>query len=150
MKKNTNKSCGSAQALVLLATLLSGAALALYLTNGTNKLCPELRINCIIALAAAAGLGVLMLLWSLIRQKMPTLGGYAMYIAGLVGFAEYIVSQLNYIANVIYGVDGNSFTPVMIATAAASLLGWVLSFAAANKLRRAAYKRDLAAQKGEV
>lgn len=150
MRKNTRRNFRMIQVLVLLATLLSSAALALYLTHGTNKLCPELRVSCIVTLAAAAGMGVLMLLWSLIRRKLPTLGCYAMYIAGMVGFAEYIVSQLNYIANVLYGVDGNSFTLVMIAMAALSLLGWVLSLIAANMLRRAAYRSDLAAQKGEV
>lgn len=150
MRKNTRQNFRMIQVLVLLATLLSGAALAMYLTHGTNKLCPELRMSCIVALAAATGLGGLMLLWSPIRQKLPTMGCYAMYIAGLVGFAEYIVSQLNYIANVLYGVDGNAFTPMMIAMAALSLLGWVLSLIAANMQRRAAYRSDLAAQKGAV
>ena len=150
MKKNVKAGCGVAKGLVLLSTLLNAAALVLYLTNGTNKLCPEMRMSCVAALGIAAGLGGLLLLWSLLKKRMSTLACYGMYIAGLVGFAEYIVSQLNYIANVFYGVDGNSFTTVMIATAAMSLLGWVLSLVAANKLRRDAYQRDLAAMEGKV
>lgn len=145
MKKTGN---GAALALMVLSTLLSSAALAMYLTNGTNKLCPDMKTACTVGLACAAALGLVLTIWGLSRKKMPVLLCYVQYLCALVGFGEYIVSQLNYIANVIYGVDGNSFTAVMIATAGTSLLSWVLSLIAANMQRRSVYRSESAAQEG--
>ena len=132
--------------LIAVSALCGIAGLILYLTNGTNKLSPDLSMSAIIAFAAVSGIGVIAVIAGLVTKKASTLFSYAQYIAGLVAFAEYLVSQANYIANVVYGVDGNTFTPAMIATAAVSLLAWVLALAAAIQLRRAAYRRDLAAQ----
>ena len=140
-QQNTAPRC-----LIAISALCGIAGLILYLTNGTNKLSPNLSLSCIIAFAAVGGIGVIAVIAGAITKKAFTLVGYVQYLAGLWAFAEYLVSQANYIANVVYGVDGNTFTPAMIATALVSLLCWGTALAAAIGLRRTAYRRDLAAQ----
>lgn len=141
MQENSgNKRAGIFRILIAAAAVCSAAALILYWTNGTNKLSPDLLPACIGALAVSAVLGILLTVVGMVKRSVPVLLVYVQYLAALVGFAEYIVSQLNYIANVFYGVDGNSFTIVMIATAVAALLGWVLSLTAAVGIRRMNYR----------
>lgn len=147
MANQTSKSGRIASSLTALSTVCSGAALCLYWNYGTNKLCPEILMPCVVSLAIALVLG-LFLTAAGAAGKNLTLLTYVLYLASLAGFAEYIVSQLNYIANVFYGVDGNSFTPTMIATALTALLGWLFSLTAAVMRRRAAYRRNRAAQEG--
>lgn len=145
MANQTSKSGRIASSLTALSTVCSGAALCLYWNYGTNKLCPEILMPCVVSLAIALVLG-LFLTAAGVAGKNLTLLTYVLYLAGLAGFAEYIVSQLNYIANVFYGVDGNSFTPTMIATALTALLGWLFSLTAAVMRHRAACRRNRAAQ----
>ena len=135
--KQSNK---SAYILTAVSVLCSGAALALYLTGGTNKLCPEMKPACTAALMVAIVLGIAGLVTGIIRhRKPPMLLCYAQYLAALVGFGEYIVSQLNYIANVFYGVDGNAFTAVQISTALTALVAFVLALVWAGGARRAKF-----------
>ena len=131
--------------LLILSMLCALAGFMLYETNGTNKLSPDLNTVCQIGLGCCAGLCLLNLVWEAVSKRLSLLLAYAQYLAGLLGFAEYIVSQLNYIANVLYGVDGNSFTPVMMATAGTGLIAFLLALTAAIMLRREAYRKNLAA-----
>ncbi len=147
-KKSENRETCIFRILIAAAAICSAAALILYWTNGTNKLSPDLLPACIGALAAATVFGIFLTVVGMVKKRVPVLLVYVQYLAALIGFAEYIISQLNYIANVFYGVDGNSFTMVMIATAAASLLGWTLSLAAAVGIRRMNYRYELV-QEGE-
>ena len=144
-QKKEYKNGRKAQFLIGAASVSAGAALILYLTNGTNKLCPELSILCIIALALSLAIGIFLLAFHAVKGSAPALLCYVQYFFALLGFGEYIVSQLNYIANVFYGVDGNTFSNIMILTALTSLLNWVFALSAANTLRKTAYKRDLTA-----
>ncbi|MDO5423055.1 MAG: glycoside hydrolase family 3 N-terminal domain-containing protein [Eubacteriales bacterium] len=139
------KEAKTAGLLAVTALLCSIAGLSLYLTNGTNKLSPELSATCIAGFGTAAALGLLALAVGCVRGRFSVVLAYGQYLAGLWGFVEYLVSQANYIANVIYGVDGNSFTLPMILTVLVGLLGWCLALVSAILLRRAAHKRDQAA-----
>ena len=129
----------AARVLTVLSALLSGAALALYLTGGTNKLCPEMKTACTAALIVSLTLGVLLTIVACWKKHLPMALCYAQYLAALVGFGEYIVSQLNYIANAFYGVDGNAFTAVQIATALTALVACVLALVCAGMARRAKF-----------
>lgn len=110
MANQTSKSGRIASSLTALSTVCSGAALCLYWNYGTNKLCPEILMPCVVSLAIALVLG-LFLTAAGVAGKNLTLLTYVLYLAGLAGFAEYIVSQLNYIANVFYGLTETALLP---------------------------------------
>lgn len=131
--------------LTVLTTICSMVGLYLYCNFGTNKLCPDILVPCVAALIAASALGLLLTVLS-IANKQVLLLRYVLYLAALAAFAEYIVSQLNYIANVLYGVDGNHFTAAMLATLAVLLVGWISGLAAAVIQRKTVYRWDLSAK----
>ena len=133
--------------LTALAMVCSLIGLYLYWNYGTNKLCPEILVPCVAALIAASALGLLLTALSIAGKQVLVLR-YGLHLAALTAFAEYIVSQLNYIANVLYGVDGNHFTAAMLATLAVLLVGWISGLAAAVIQRKTIYRWDLAAKEG--
>lgn len=133
--------------LTVVSAICSLIGLYLYWSYGTNKLCPEILVPCVAALIAASALGLLLTVLS-IAGKQALLLRYVLYLAALAAFAEYIVSQLNYIANVLYGVDGNHFTAAMLATFGVLLVGWVSALSAAAIQRKALYRWDLAVKEG--
>ena len=53
------------------------------------------------------------------------------YLAFLYAFIHYVVSQVNLIANILYGVDGSTFPPVFYVTIASSFAACLLALIAA-------------------
>ncbi len=122
--------------LTMLSAVCSLIGLFLYCQYGTNKLCPELLMPCIAAMIVSALLGIVLAAVSF-AGKHALLLRYVLHLSSMTALAEYIVSQLNYIANVIYGVDGNSFSLVMMLTLSVLLAGWLAALLAAVIQRRA-------------
>lgn len=135
----------SVPVLTALGTVCSLIGLYLYCNYGTNKLCPDILVPCLAALIAAGALGLALTVLGFAGKQVLLLQ-YVLYLVELTAFAEYIVSQLNYIANVFYGVDGNHFTAAMLATLAVLLVGWVSGLWAAVIQRKTIYRRNPAAR----
>lgn len=56
---------------------------------------------------------------------------YASYLLSFHVFLQFIVTQLRYISNVLVAIDGTTFSPSFIATAALMAVAWIASLVAA-------------------
>jgi hypothetical protein len=132
----------AAAAFIILATVCELLALLLYLVAGTNKFSTKLSALTITLFIVCIVLGILYLVICMLFGKSFTLLAFAQYAIGLYAFAEYIVTQLGLISNVMYGImnpgsgDGNSFGIAMIVTVIASLLAWVFALIAGVIVRK--------------
>lgn len=97
----------------------------LYRATGKNEFAPDLSVKAQNAWLAA---GILSLVLLPLRSKALT---YIAYLCGLYAWLEFLVSQINYIANVFVAIDGSSFSKAFLATAVLGLAAWILAVAAA-------------------
>lgn len=118
-----------AAALTGAATVLAVASLILYVTTGTNKLSPELFPMAIAMFAVAACCGVAYFAVAIGGRSFAIIC-FAQAVCVFYAFCEFIVSQLGYISNVFYGVDGNTFSVGLIATVVCSLASLVCAVCA--------------------
>lgn len=121
--------------LFAVSAICVAVLLILYLAAGTNKLSPDLLPEVIVGAVLTLAVGLAIVIVAAVAGKMAALSGFIMYALGLFTFIEYIASQLNYISNVFYGVDGNSFTaPIVLslvfglATFVSALAGAIICF----------------------
>ena len=61
---------------------------------------------------------------------------FVSYLAFLYAFIHYIVSQINLISNILYGVDGSSFPPVFFVTVIMALLSFVAALVAGIMMKK--------------
>lgn len=107
--------------LLLLATLLGVLALVLYIRDGRTSFDPNYSIYAFIGLGTGIACGLIGFLGRI------RLFAFLSYLGFLYGFVHYIFSQINLIANILYGVDGSTFSPVFFVTLGASLLSFVIA-----------------------
>lgn len=112
---------GSAGVLLLTATLLGMLALILYLMEGRTSFDPNYSCYAIAGMGIGIACGMLGFLGHV------RLCAFLAYLGFLYGFVHYIVSQINLIANILYGVDGSTFPPVFFVTLGAALLSFLLA-----------------------
>lgn len=109
---------------LLAAVLLGVLALVLYIAAGRTSFDPNYSVLTFVGMGAGIALGIL---GSIIRWRpLPFLS----YLGFLYGFIQYLVSQANLIANILYDVDGSTFPPAFYVTLAASVGAVVLALAA--------------------
>lgn len=114
---------------VLLTVVLDIAAIALYVSRGRTQFDPNLSVQTIAALAAAAVAGILLL----IRPYRPL--AFVFYLANLYGVIAYITSNLNLLGNLFYNIDGSTAPLPFVLITSFTVLSVVLSFAAAMLMR---------------
>ena len=131
---NQKAKSASAKWLLLIASVLGIVELALYLKDGRTSFDPNYSVYAIVGM----GLGILLGLAGVISKGRPLY--FLSYLAFLYAFIHYIVSQINLIANILYGVDGSTFSPVfyitVIAAFAACLLSLIAGIMAKGKYAR--------------
>ena len=110
---------------MLCALMLYVAALIGYLLTGRNEFNTVLSLKVVIPLAAAIALSLAMVIRGVKMVK------YLLYLCGLYAWAEYIVTQVNYIANVFVAIDGTTFSVGFLLTLAAGLLAWIMALSSA-------------------
>ncbi len=118
------KQKGAGRWLLLIALALGVLELVLYLLTGRTTFDPNYSVLAFVGM----GIGIGMALLGIITLWRPL--AFLSYLGFLYGFIQYIASQLNLIANILYDVDGSSFPPSFFATLAASLGAVVLALAA--------------------
>ena len=123
-KSNMKKQKRAGRIFLLAAVLLGVLALVLYIAAGRTSFDPNYSVLTFVGMGAGIALGIL---GSIIRWRpLPFLS----YLGFLYGFIQYIVSQANLIANILYDVDGSTFPPAFYVTLAASVGAVVLALAA--------------------
>lgn len=110
--------------LLLAAVVLGIVELVLYLKDGRTSFDPNYSWYAI----AGMGIGIVCGLIGYLGRLR--LFAFLSYLGYLYGFVHYIVSQINLIANILYGVDGSTFSPVFFVTLGAALLSFVLALTA--------------------
>ena len=122
---------GGARWLLLLAGALGVLALILYLRDGRTSFDPNYSVYAIVGFS----LGIAFALAGVIAKWRPLY--FLSYLAFLYAFIHYIVSQINLIANILYGVDGSTFSAVfyvtIISAFAACLLALIAGIVAKGK-----------------
>lgn len=124
------KTKASALWTLLIAVLLGILALVLYIKDGRTSFDPNYSVYAFIGLGAGIGFGLIGLL-SRVRCLV-----FLSYLGFLYGFIHYVMSQINLIANILYGVDGSTFPPVFFVTLGASLAAVALALASGILMKR--------------
>lgn len=112
-------------------------AFILYLAAGTNKFNPNLSLAVIVAFLLCILIGGGQAVLVMTTGKTLPIVCFAQYAVALYGFGAYVITQLNLISNVMYGImnpgsgDGNSLGAAMIITLITSLLAWIFALVAA-------------------
>lgn len=129
---------------ILIATgvVTELVAFILYVAAGTNKFNPNLSPAAIIAMWLFIIAGGAQVALAAVKGKTMPIVCFAQYAVGLYAFGAYVITQLNLISNVMYGImnpgsgDGNSLGAAMIITTVFTLSAWVLSLVGAIMLQR--------------
>lgn len=120
MKKQKRAGRGFLLAAVLLGVL----ELVLYIAAGRTSFDPNYSVLAFVGMSAGIVLGIA---GSIIRWRSLS---FLSYLGFLYGFIQYLVSQANLIANILYDVDGSTFPLTFYVTLAASVGAVVLALAA--------------------
>ena len=131
---NANPRGGAAKWLLLIAVALGVLELILYLKDGRTSFDPNYSVYAIVGMGA----GIVFGLAGFISAWRPAF--FLSYLAFLYVFIHYIVSQINLIANILYGVDGSTFSLSFYVTISAAFLACMIALIAgiAKKGRYAA------------
>ncbi|MBR1813973.1 MAG: hypothetical protein IJ773_09145 [Lachnospiraceae bacterium] len=116
MDNNNKKSASGAFAacLLLIAAARGALELFLYIKDGRTSFDPNYSMYAIVGM----GVGIFLALVGLVSRLRTFY--FLAYLAFLYAFIHYVVSQVNLIANILYGVDGSTFPTVFYVTIAAS------------------------------
>lgn len=114
---------GASHVLLLVATLLGVLELVLYLKDGRTSFDPNYSVLAIVGMGAGIACGLL----GVITRWRPL--AFLTYLGFLYALIQYVVSQINLIANILYGVDGSTFSVsfyvTLVAAAASCLLALI-------------------------
>lgn len=99
--------------------------LILYVNTGIDEFTTSLSAKFIALLIVFC---VLAVIFSVCEIK---LGKYAMYLVGFWAWLEYIISQVNYLANILVSIDGSTFSAAFICTVLFGALAWVCALVSA-------------------
>ncbi|MBO7364950.1 MAG: hypothetical protein J6U26_06455 [Lachnospiraceae bacterium] len=121
MRRTLLKNPGIAHFLLLFAVILGIVELGLYLLYGRTSFDPNYSLYAI----AGMGAGILFGLIGLFSGLRAF--AFLSYLAFLYGFIHLVVSQINLIANILYGVDGSTFPVTFYVMMGAAFLSFVLA-----------------------
>lgn len=110
---------------VLVASVVfASSALILYLVTGRTQFDPNYLEPVIVCWAVGIAFGIFSLVFTI---RPVVFGVYLCYLAGTI---EFIISQLNFITNVLVGIDKTSFTVELILTVIISAIAFISALTA--------------------
>ena len=110
--------------LLIIAGVLGILELVLYIRDGRTSFDPNYSVYAIVGMS----LGIAFALAGVVSKWRPFY--FLSYLGFLYAFIHYIVSQINLIANILYGVDGSTFPPVFFITLVSAFAACLLSLIA--------------------
>lgn len=120
---------GFSHGLLLLATLLGVLELVLYIKDGRTSFDPNYSVYAFVGMGLGIGLGVL---GTFIKWRPLA---FMTYLAFLYALIQYVVSQINLIANILYGVDGSTFSMSFYVTMFAAVASCALALISGITMR---------------
>lgn len=120
----TKRKFGFSHGLLLVSTLLGVLELVLYLKDGRTSFDPNYSVYAIVGMGLGVGCGLLGT-WTRWRPL-----AFMTYLSFLYALIQYVVSQINLIANILYGVDGSTFSMSFYVTMLAAVASCVLALIA--------------------
>lgn len=117
MRKTKSISLG----LLLAAVAMGILELVLYIRDGRTSFDPNYSVYAFVGMGLGIGFGAL----GLVLKARPL--AFVSYLGFLYGLIHYVVSQINLIANILYGVDGSTFSLSFYVTMGAAVLSVVLA-----------------------
>lgn len=130
MRRTLFKKPGIAHFLLLFSVLAGIVALVLYVLYGRTSFDPNYSLYAI----AGIGAGILFGLIGLVFGFRAC--AFLSYLAFLYGFIHLVVSQINLIANILYGVDGSTFPVTFFVMIGASFVSFVLALISGITMRQ--------------
>lgn len=122
---------GFPHVLLLIAALLGVLELVLYIKDGRTSFDPNYSEYALVGMGLGIGFGLL----GVVTRWRPL--AFMSYLGFLYAFIQYVVSQINLIANILYGVDGSTFSMsfyvTMFAAVASCLLALIAGITMRNK-----------------
>ena len=138
--------------LLILGLALEIAALVVYNMTGVNEFNATLSSPVLIFAIISIVLGsVLLILRVLSIDEVKVVKLYLdlviviNFVVGLFAFMFYVISQVNYLANVLVSIDGTKISFTFVLTVALFVLAFLLTAAAAFFYRRESKKEDVKA-----
>ncbi len=130
MKNQKKERKGSGRIFMLLALLFGIGALFCYLTTGKTEFTPDYEERVIVLYAIFCACALLCFLFTMRIGRVLTYG------LGLWAFLEFIVCQLNYIANIFVSIDPTPVTVEFLITAVCGLTAFVCALISALKTKK--------------
>jgi len=110
---------------LLLGSLALGiAGLILYIATGKTEFTPELSVALISILSVGIALNVGLLFVDF------SLGNFFLYAVLLIAWLQYFNVQINYITNILVGIDNTSLTAAFVFMVIITLLAWIAALIA--------------------
>lgn len=106
---------------IVASFICAVTTLIVYVNTGIDQFTTKLSAKVIVLLIICAVLGVALSVFEIKTGK------YIVYLLGLWAWLSYIITQVNYIANLIADIDGNSVSLAFISTVLCGALTWVFS-----------------------
>lgn len=139
--------------LAFPAMIIALITIFLYKKIGINTFSPTLNKQAILFLILGISFTLISLVISLIPLKYVNQFGkiirFGAYLMILYAFIMFIYSQVNFIANVFVGIDGNSFSSTFILTIIFYLLSCILTAVSAGLDNFIPWKKNMVAV-GEI
>ncbi len=110
---------------IVAAFICALITLIIYLNTGIDQFTTKLSAKVITLLIICIVVGVAV---SVFEVKT---GKFVVYLSGLWAWLSYIITQVNYIANLIADIDGNSVSAAFITTILFGALTWIFSLVSA-------------------
>lgn len=110
---------------IVAAFLCAVTTLLIYVNTGVDQFSTVLSSKVILLLGICIVLGFILMFFEV------KIGKYAVYLVGLWAWLSYLITQVNYIANLIADIDGNSMSIAFITTVLFGSLTWLFSLVSA-------------------
>lgn len=117
--KSMIKERGISFYFMLASLVFALATLILYAATGVNEFTPKLSEKVLALLI------VFMLLTVAVSVIEVKLAKYATYIFGFWAWLEFIIWNVNYLANIFTAIDGTNFSAGFILTVVFGALAWI-------------------------
>ena len=133
MHKDQGERRTGAFSCLMAAMLLTALFLGLYALTGVTEFSPRLSAQVLLfaGLSLAAGLALLQPVRSVKKDawnaRLIELALYGVYALALLSWLFYLVSQINYITNMLVAIDGTKLSLTFVISVLLIGAAWVLS-----------------------
>lgn len=110
---------------MLAALICAFVALLIYVNTGVDQFSKELSGKVVAIWIVSVVLAVVFTVFEIKEGK------YVVYVLSLWGWLSYFITQVNYIANLVADIDGNSVSATFVSIVLCGALAWIFALVSA-------------------